>query len=214
MPVEGKEQDTQEFYRELQQSMDKIHKKENIILAGDFNGRIGNQPIPECVGTYGEQVTNHSVAALRDFCAFNKLKITNSFYRHKGIHKFTWEVRGTKSVIDYIIINDRLKSSIENTRVFRGSEIDSDHKLVESKFKFCTYAKHSYNKTDKIVYKNTLAFTVHLLEREPIRTLYRNRLKGKLTSQTGERDADWLKIKEVITKAAESIGYKKWKNWK
>ena len=50
-PVEGKEQDTGEFYRELQQSIDKSPKKEDIILAGDFNGTIGNQPIPECVGT-------------------------------------------------------------------------------------------------------------------------------------------------------------------
>jgi len=85
-PVEGKEQDAGEFYRELQQRMDKILKKENIILTGDFNGRLGNQPIPECIGTYGEQVTNHNGAALRDFCAFKKLKITNSFYRHKDIH--------------------------------------------------------------------------------------------------------------------------------
>jgi len=45
-PVEGKEQETEEFYRELQQIIDKIPKKENIILAGDFNGRKGNQPIP------------------------------------------------------------------------------------------------------------------------------------------------------------------------
>ena len=42
MPVEGKKKDTEEFYRELQQSIDKIPKNENIILAGDFNGRIGN----------------------------------------------------------------------------------------------------------------------------------------------------------------------------
>ena len=53
-PVKGKEQYTEEFYRELQQSMDKIPKKENIILAGDFNGRIGNQAIPECIETHGE----------------------------------------------------------------------------------------------------------------------------------------------------------------
>jgi len=52
------------------------------------------------------------------FITFNKLKITNSFYRHKDIHKFTWEARGAKSAIDYIIINDRLKSNIEDTRVF------------------------------------------------------------------------------------------------
>ena len=51
--------------------------------------------------------------------------------------------------------------------------------------------------------KKNPAFKVHLLEQESIRTLYRNRLKGKLTLLTGERDADWLKIKEAITKAAE-----------
>jgi len=35
-PVEGKEQDTEELYRELQQSIDKIPKKENIILGWRF----------------------------------------------------------------------------------------------------------------------------------------------------------------------------------
>ena len=42
-PAEGKEQDTEGFYRELQQSIDNIPKKENIILAGDFNGRMGTE---------------------------------------------------------------------------------------------------------------------------------------------------------------------------
>ena len=126
-----------------------------------------------------------------------------------------WEARGNKSIIDYIIINDRLKSKIEDTRVFRGSEIDSAHKLVESKFKFLTHAKHSHNKKDKTIHKKTPAFKVHLLEQVPIRTLYRNRLKGKLTPLTGQIDAEWLKIRDAITKAAEEIiGYKKWKNWK
>jgi len=54
VPVEGKEQDTEELYRELQQNMDKIRKTENIILTGHFNGRLGNQPIPACIGPYGE----------------------------------------------------------------------------------------------------------------------------------------------------------------
>ena len=96
-----------------------------------------------------------------------------------------------------------LKSNIEDTRVFRGSEIDSDHKLVESKFKFLTNAKHNHKKKDKTIYTKPPAFKVHLLEQESIRTLYRNRLKEKLTPLTGEIDTDWLKIKEAITKAAE-----------
>jgi len=113
---------------------------ENNILAGDFYGRIRNQTFPECIGTYGEQVTNHSGAALRDYCAFNKFKINNSFYKHKAKHKFTWEARGTRSIIDYIPIIDRLKSNIEDTRVVTGKLIVSKHKLEESKFKFLTHA--------------------------------------------------------------------------
>jgi exonuclease III len=65
-PVEGKERATEEFYRELQQSIYKIPKTENIILAGNCNGRIGNQPIPECIETYGEQVMNHNGETLRE----------------------------------------------------------------------------------------------------------------------------------------------------
>ena len=54
-----------------------------------------------------------------------------------------------------------------------------------------------------------------MLEQESIRTLYRNRLKGKLTPLRGEIGTDWLKIKEAITKAAEeSIRSTKWKNRK
>ena len=82
------------------------------------------------------------------------------------------------------------------TRVFRGSEIDGVHKLMESKFKFGTHAKENHIKTDKTIYKKPPPFKVHLLEQESIRTLYRNTLKGKLTLLTGEIDADWLKIKE------------------
>jgi len=115
-----------------------------------------------------------------------------------------------QAIIDYITINDRLKSNIEDTRVFRGSEIDTDHKLVESKFKFLT--KHSHKIKDKTVYTKPSAFKVHLLEQDSIRTLYRNRLKGKLTPLTGEIDTDWLKIKEAIIEAAEeSIGQERWR---
>ena len=78
---------------------------------------------------------------------------------------------------------------------------------MESKFKFLTHAEHRYNKTDKTIYRKTPVLKVHLLEQESIRTLYRNRLTGKLTPLTGEIDTDWLKIKEAVTKAAEeSIG--------
>jgi hypothetical protein len=46
------------------------------------------------------------------------------------------ETRGTRSVTGEVIINEVLKSSIEDRRVFSGSGFDHGHKLVERKFKF------------------------------------------------------------------------------
>jgi hypothetical protein len=63
--------------------------------------------------------------------------------------------RGTRSVIDYVIINDKLKSNIEDTRVFRGSEIDSNHKLMESKFKYTIHVKHYNKERDKTIHKKS-----------------------------------------------------------
>jgi hypothetical protein len=86
---------------------------------------------------------------------------------------------------------------------------------VESKFKFTINVKHYNKERDKTIHKKPVGFKAHLLEQELTRTLYRNRLKGKLTLITGNVDTDWLKIKQAIIEAAvESTGYKKLKNRK
>lgn len=48
------------------------------------------------------------------------------------IHKFTWEARGHRSIIDYMIANEKLGSMVTDTTVLRGSDIGSDHYLVIS----------------------------------------------------------------------------------
>jgi len=60
--------------------MKKIPKTENIISAGDLNGKFGNEPIPEHIRLYGEQIMSRNGAILSDFCALNKLKIKKKTY--------------------------------------------------------------------------------------------------------------------------------------
>jgi hypothetical protein len=74
---------------------------------------------------------------LIDFCLFNKLKLTGTFFRHKNIHKFGWEARDTKFIIDYINNIEKLSTAMRDTRVFGGSEIETDHYLLQRKFKIC-----------------------------------------------------------------------------
>lgn len=55
-PESGREGDSKIFYNELQEQIDKINKNDAIILAGDFNGRVGDTPIQNVVGSNGEKV--------------------------------------------------------------------------------------------------------------------------------------------------------------
>ena len=130
-PVEGEQEKTEKFYKTLQQCVNKTGKNDYVIIAGDANARVGKTPIPNLIGPNGEDTINRNGKHLRDWCSFNNMRITNTFFRHKEIHKFTWEARGTKSIIDYIMANEKMWPNIIDTRAYRGAEIDSDHYLVK-----------------------------------------------------------------------------------
>ena len=38
--------------------LNKINKKDNVVICGDLNARTCNQTIPEVVGTFGKQTFN------------------------------------------------------------------------------------------------------------------------------------------------------------
>ena len=50
---------------------------------GDLNARVRNRSIPNIIGTFGEQTCNVNGNLLRDFPTYNRLKITNTFFRKK-----------------------------------------------------------------------------------------------------------------------------------
>jgi exonuclease III len=170
-PVKGKQEETKIFYTDIQEIIENSTKTEYLILAGDFNARIGNRPVKDCTGSEGEAIINSNGTASIDFCVFNKLKITNAFFRHKRIHKYTWEGRGTQSIIDYIIIGNRLKAYIRDTRVYRGSEIDSNHFLLESEFEIPHKKQRHRNKRRPKTSLDKERLKTHLLEQESIRYL-------------------------------------------
>jgi hypothetical protein len=87
---EGREEETRHFDEHLQKEVDKYSKSESLIISGDLNARVGNQPVPNVVGTFGEDCINRNGQTLREFASFNDFKITNTFFRKRDIHKYTW----------------------------------------------------------------------------------------------------------------------------
>jgi hypothetical protein len=101
-----------------------------IILMGDFNARIGNSISTRNIGAFGETTCNSNGVKLRDLALYNDLKIMNTFFQHKDAHKCTWSARGARSIIDYIICNQKTANLILDVRIYRGLEIETDHYLV------------------------------------------------------------------------------------
>ncbi|TWW66800.1 hypothetical protein D4764_20G0008320 [Takifugu flavidus] len=63
-----------------------------------------------------------------------RLSITNTLFRHKGVHMCTWhqDALGRRSMIDFVVVSSDLQPYFLDTRVKRETELSTDHHLVES----------------------------------------------------------------------------------
>jgi len=129
-PEEGKTEQTEEFYETLQDQIDKINKSDYIIVAGDYNASVGKIPIDRILGTNSKITINNNGHKLKEFASVNELKIKNTFFRYKEIHKMTRSARGYRSIIDYMLTNTKLSPLVNDTKVFRGYDVATDHYLL------------------------------------------------------------------------------------
>jgi exonuclease III len=134
-PEEGKADETTQFHWDLQSEIDKTNENDFLIVAGVLNARIDNTPINGIVGNSGEPIINNNGQSLIDFAATGDLKITNTVFRHKDIHKYTWSARCSRSVIDYILTNKKTSPLVKDTRAFRGYDVNTDHFMLVSRIK-------------------------------------------------------------------------------
>ena len=85
-PEEDREEEMRRFYKHLQKEVDKYSNSDSLIISGDLNARVGNQPLPNVVGTFEEDHINRNEQTLREFASFNDLKLPTHF---SGKKKYT-----------------------------------------------------------------------------------------------------------------------------
>lgn len=104
------------FYGELQGVVDKTVNRKTLIVIGDLNARVerNKQTWGSVLGSHGEAIKNGSGDRLLQFCSVNEMLVTNTWFQHNNIHKYTWECPGRqlKSLIDYILVRKDIQSLI------------------------------------------------------------------------------------------------------
>jgi hypothetical protein len=94
------------------------------------------------------------------------------------IHTYTWSARNSKTVINYFIGNKKLSEIVLEVRVYRRSDMGSDHFLTSDKLRFSPKWLHLPRNT--ALKENILHYDIRLLIYGCIRWLYKQRMQQKL----------------------------------
>jgi hypothetical protein len=122
------------FLDEVDAALDRVAEMDSYILMGDFNAHVGVDVATwgSVIGRNGDPHQNANGEKLLDFCCANGMSIMNTFFSHKGIHKYTWYRQSLrqKSLIDLFVVPSCVKRMVCDVRVKRGAELSTDHHLV------------------------------------------------------------------------------------
>ena len=136
---ERSEEKRDEFWNELTRCEDGLSTRNYVVVLDDLNARVGDGELEGVVGKYGVSGENESGERLLDICVEQELAIGNSFFKKKGMNKYTWFRVANGSVIeralmDCVLITKRMVGRLKDVHVFRGVAAGmSDHFLVETK---------------------------------------------------------------------------------
>ena len=127
------------FYDILQETLDSIPNRDIKVKVGDANSKIGRMACASAThGKYGLGEQNEQGQRLLEFCTINNLIVTNTLFQHHPRRLYTYRLspdHRTKNQIDYIIVPQRWRSSVKNTRTYPGADCNSDHQLHVMNFK-------------------------------------------------------------------------------
>ena len=115
-----------------------IVKMKKIIVLGDMNAKVGDHEREGVTGKYGVPGVNENGERLVEMCAERRMIIgnTNTWFQKRLFQKYTREGEDgqERSMIDYVLVDERTKRSLEDVNVFRGAAGGmSDHYLIEAK---------------------------------------------------------------------------------
>ena len=215
--VEKDPDELDSFYKSLNETINCVGKNTILILAGDFNAKIGQkQKTDTCIGSFSKGKRNNNGEKLLELCEDRDYFITNSAFNHPSRHITTWtgqfkdkdtgKVVSIFNQIDFIICQKRHKHLLTNARSYAGTLTNSDHRLVKSTFKFekgkLWHTKKNTPKTPKINLANLTSSKVCL---DQYKTGLNERLITIEQDNNNSTVSDpWTNVQQAIKESAKA----------
>lgn len=193
-----------DFYQKLEKLVQNLPNQYNILLVGDFNARIGQdfKQWPQTIGKHGpDKHMNNNGQRLLNFCTIQGLCIPITWFQQKNKRKTTWKHPRSDSwhMIDYIIIKTNKRQNVLRSRVFRGAECGTDHRLMKAVVKVTPKAIHKK-------YKPAVRFNNRCLQNETTRKEFLENIHRNASQVRPDSIQEkWKNIQTTFISAAISV---------
>jgi len=139
-PTEEKaSEEKDEFYENLEHTLNETPRSRIRIVLGDFNAKLGKENIFRAtIGNHSlHDITSKNGLRLIDFASGGELIVKSTMFPRKDIYKGTWKAPNGRytNQIDHVLINTRFKNCLHDVKTVRGADCDSDYYLVKGKLK-------------------------------------------------------------------------------
>ena len=180
-PVEGSE-GAEDHYTTLANVINSVPKHNITLVLGDCNAHIGNN---DAKFTFHES-TNTNGKLLLDLVEESNMVITNTIFqkKHGKLWTYVSDMSGSKSQIDYILINRKWKNSVKNAEAYNSfSSVGSDHRIVTAKIKLSLRTSRATPR------KNVYDLSV-LRNNDTLQQLYTVKVKNRFSELSNESETD------------------------
>ena len=209
MPTSGHtEEEIEDMYQRLEDLIQEETKGTDfVVIMGDWNAVVGEGTEGKEVGDYGLGKRNARGQRLVDFCKENKYVITNTWFKQEKRRRYTWKQPGDRNryQLDYILVKQRFRNSVLNSKTYPGADANTDHSLVAARIRSKL----------KIVYKgkNKKHWNTESLKETEKTMAFMEKLEDKIEQQEDQDEKDverrWQQLKGKIKDTAEEVvGYK------
>ena len=199
-----------EFYDEVASCLRLIPKSDYVIVAGDWNAKVGPRLRSEhaTLGPFGIGQRNDNGDRFVSLVSHFNLFVANTAFKHKKSHVQTWRSPDDRvhNQIDYVLVRQRWKSSVMDARAFWGNLWKSDHAVLKARIRF------RFGTDKKPVVSRR--YNVERLKDPDVSAAYSAAVGDGLdpARRFTSLDERWGYLKEKVTKAAEEVlGHRKYR---